>query len=99
MNPSSESDLFDVSRVSCGVSLSSKKKWTSALILALIPQIILAASPLLQEEREAWSAEADSQRLTQVPALMWRSSITVEAHLEKTDKLFDELIEEVENEN
>jgi len=26
MNPSSESDLFDVSRVSCGVSLSSKKK-------------------------------------------------------------------------
>lgn len=90
---------FSYATLSFCTRLSSKKKWTSALILALIPQIILAASPLLQEEREAWSAEADSQRLTQVPALMWRSSITVEAHLEKTDKLFDELIEEVENEN
>jgi len=91
--------IFAYATLSFTTRLNKKKKWLSALVLALVPQVIFAASPILKEERELWSAEANSNRVTQVPALMWRSSEDLDTHINKLDDLFNDLEEEIKTPN
>lgn len=91
--------LFAYAVLSFSTRLSNSKKWVSAIVLALIPQIILAASPILKNEREQWTSQADSKRITQTPAFMWRAPKTLDQHMNKLDGLFDELEKEVQVEN
>lgn len=83
--------FFSYATLSLVSRLSTKQKKIIAVLIALIPQLISSLTPLLKEERDLWSSEADSRRETQTPVFMWRSVDSVESHLDKMDDLFERI--------
>ncbi len=83
--------LFAYGTFSLSTRMGRARKLTFACVLALLPVVFSLITPMLAEEHETWSYATSVKRINQPPALFFRTPITLETHIRKTDALFAKL--------